>query len=108
MTANGTYRNFLDLTDFEGDELRAILDTSRKIKSSRNGVHRGQGPLAGKVLAMIFGTTIDPYAHFLRCRHARAWRRDLDADRCGNASSAAERDNRRYRRRFCRVSSTRS
>ena len=51
MTANGTYRNFLDLTDFEGDELRAILDTSRKIKSSRNGVHRGQGPLAGKVLA---------------------------------------------------------
>ena len=34
MTANGTYRNFLDLTDFEGDELRAILDTSRKIKFS--------------------------------------------------------------------------
>ena len=54
MTANGSYRNFLDLTDFEGDDLRAILATSRKIKAERNGVHRGVGPLAGKVLAMIF------------------------------------------------------
>ena len=54
MTANGSYRNFLDLTDFEGDDLRAILETSRKIKAGRDGVRRGEGPLAGKVLAMIF------------------------------------------------------
>ncbi|MBG6206967.1 ornithine carbamoyltransferase [Labrenzia sp. EL_126] len=54
MTANGAYRNFLDLTDFEGDDLRGILDIARKIKASRDGVRRGEGPLAGKVLAMIF------------------------------------------------------
>jgi ornithine carbamoyltransferase len=54
MTANAPYRNFLDLTDFEGDELRAILDTGKKIKAGRDGVRRGEGPLAGKVLAMIF------------------------------------------------------
>ena len=46
MTANGSYRNFLDLTDFEGGDLRAILDTARKIKASRDGVRRGEGPLA--------------------------------------------------------------
>lgn len=47
-------RHFLDLTDFEGDELRAILDLGRKLKGERNGVRRGEGPLAGKVLAMVF------------------------------------------------------
>ncbi|WP_439528260.1 ornithine carbamoyltransferase [Pannonibacter sp.] len=47
-------RHFLDLTDFEGDELRAILDLGRKLKRERNGVRRGEGPLAGKVLAMVF------------------------------------------------------
>ncbi|MEL7528812.1 MAG: ornithine carbamoyltransferase, partial [Pseudomonadota bacterium] len=54
MTVNGSYRNFLDLTQFEGDELRAILQTAKKIKAARNGVRPGEGPLAGKVLAMIF------------------------------------------------------
>ncbi|MFN4009487.1 MAG: ornithine carbamoyltransferase [Pannonibacter sp.] len=47
-------RHFLDLTDFEGDELRAILDLGRKLKRERNGVRRSEGPLAGKVLAMVF------------------------------------------------------
>ncbi len=54
MTANGAYKNFLDLTQFEGDDLRAILETGKKIKATRDGVRRGEGPLAGKVLAMIF------------------------------------------------------
>lgn len=54
MSMNGMARHFLDLTEFDGDELRGILDASKKIKKSRNGVHRGQGPLAGKVLAMVF------------------------------------------------------
>ena len=48
MTANGAYRNFLDLTDFEGDELREILSTARRIKESRNGVRRGEGPIPGR------------------------------------------------------------
>ncbi|WP_150524367.1 ornithine carbamoyltransferase [Roseibium sediminis] len=54
MNANGELRHFLDLTEFGGDELRAILDLGKQIKKTRNGVHRGQGPLAGKVLAMVF------------------------------------------------------
>ncbi|MBO6758404.1 MAG: ornithine carbamoyltransferase [Roseibium sp.] len=54
MTENGNLRHFLDLTEFGGDDLRSILDVSKKIKQSRDGVHRGKGPLAGKVLAMIF------------------------------------------------------
>lgn len=51
---NGTSRHFLDLTEFGADELRHILDGAKRIKSTRDGVHRGKGPLAGKVLAMIF------------------------------------------------------
>lgn len=54
MTNNGMSRNFLDLTDFGGDELRAILTASKQIKKTRAGVRRGEGLLAGKVLAMIF------------------------------------------------------
>ncbi|MEP3303870.1 MAG: ornithine carbamoyltransferase, partial [Roseibium sp.] len=54
MTSTGLSRNFLDLTEVSSDELRHILDASKRIKSERNGVHRGVGPLAGKVLAMIF------------------------------------------------------
>lgn len=54
MTANGVSRHFLDLTAFVGGDLREILDLSRKIKSERKGVRPGEGPLAGKVLAMIF------------------------------------------------------
>ena len=54
MTNNDMSRNFLDLTDFGGDELRAILTASKQIKKTRAGVRRGEGILAGKVLAMIF------------------------------------------------------
>lgn len=54
MTSNGMSRNFLDLTDFGGDELRAILSASKQIKKTRVGVRRGEGILAGKVLAMVF------------------------------------------------------
>jgi len=54
VSIHGKARHFLDLTQFGGDELRTILDASKRIKSTRNGVRRGEGPLAGKVLAMIF------------------------------------------------------
>jgi ornithine carbamoyltransferase len=47
-------RHFLDLTEIPSDELRRILDAARRLKSARDGVHEGRGPLAGKVLAMIF------------------------------------------------------
>ena len=53
MTA--AYRNFLDLIDIPASELRAILDNSRAMKAAlKAGRSRGEGPLAGKVLAMIF------------------------------------------------------
>ena len=54
MTMNGTARHFLDLTAFNGDELRHILEISKRLKQGRNGVGRPDGPLAGKVLAMVF------------------------------------------------------
>ncbi len=54
MTLLPDQRHFLDLTEVSSAELRRILDAARKLKSERNGAHRGQGPLAGKVLAMIF------------------------------------------------------
>lgn len=54
MTTASGKRDFLDLTEIGADELRAILDESRRLKAVRNGARRGQGPLAGKVLAMIF------------------------------------------------------
>ena len=54
MSTNGAARHFLDLTEFEGAELRGILDLARTLKTNRNGVRRGEGPLAGKVLAMVF------------------------------------------------------
>ena len=47
-------RHFLDLTDVSGAELRAIMEESKRLKSVRNGAFANQGPLAGKVLAMIF------------------------------------------------------
>lgn len=49
-------RHFLDLTEMETDELRAILDGSRRIKDARGDIRiiRGEGLLAGKVLAMVF------------------------------------------------------
>lgn len=54
MSRNGNARHFLDLTEFDGDQLRAILERGKQLKAVRNGVRRGEGPLAGKVLAMIF------------------------------------------------------
>lgn len=49
-------RHFLDLTELETEELRAILAGSQRIKDARDGVRvrRGEGLLAGKVLAMVF------------------------------------------------------
>ena len=48
-------RHFLDLTDVETEELRAILDGSLRMKRARGPVRvSGAGPLAGRVLAMIF------------------------------------------------------
>lgn len=47
-------RHFLDLTDFSGAELRAVMDEAKRLKAERRGALRGHGPLAGKVLAMIF------------------------------------------------------
>ena len=49
-----TPKHFLDLTDLSGDELRSILARARDLKSKVNGCRPGVGPLAGKVLAMIF------------------------------------------------------
>ena len=44
-------RHFLDLKDFSGAELRAMLDTAAQFKRTRRS---GKKPLAGKTLAMIF------------------------------------------------------
>lgn len=49
-----TGRSFIDLTDFSRSELQAILKASHAMKADNPGVRAGQGPLAGKVLAMIF------------------------------------------------------
>ena len=46
--------HFLDLTDFTGVQLRTVMDEAKRLKSVRNGAFANQGPLAGKVLAMIF------------------------------------------------------
>jgi ornithine carbamoyltransferase len=48
-------RHFLDLSDFTGAELRAMLDAGLAIKSRRRTpADAGDKPLAGKVVAMIF------------------------------------------------------
>jgi ornithine carbamoyltransferase len=44
-------RHFLDLKDFSGTELRAMLDAAARFKRTRRG---GNKPLAGKTLALIF------------------------------------------------------
>jgi ornithine carbamoyltransferase len=51
----GEYRNFLDLVDIPARELRAIIDNSIAMKArlKRDRSH-ADGPLAGKILAMIF------------------------------------------------------
>lgn len=51
---SSTTRHFLDLSEVSAEDLRLILDISRKLKRER-GIMRGtKGPLAGRVLAMIF------------------------------------------------------
>ncbi|MGI6246426.1 MAG: ornithine carbamoyltransferase [Pseudochelatococcus sp.] len=48
-------RHFLDLGDFSGEEVRAVLDLGAAIKAGRvKGGPQASRPLAGKVLAMIF------------------------------------------------------
>lgn len=48
-------RNFLDLTDFTGEQLRHILDISARLKAARRrGERAASRPLVGKSLAMIF------------------------------------------------------
>ncbi len=46
-------KHFIDLGDFAGAELKAILDRSRELKKVRR-TPAAEKPLAGKVLAMIF------------------------------------------------------
>ena len=53
--AAGAIRHFLDLKDFSGAELRALLESSAAIKGRRRkGVRAEERPLVGKVLAMVF------------------------------------------------------
>ncbi|MCX5497766.1 ornithine carbamoyltransferase [Kaistia dalseonensis] len=47
-------RHFLDLTDFDSETLRTVMDGAKRLKASRDGARDGVGPLAGKVLALIF------------------------------------------------------
>lgn len=47
-------RHFLDLSDFDSATLQGILDRARALRSTRNGARDGVGPLAGKVLALVF------------------------------------------------------
>ncbi len=54
MTVMSNPQHFLDISDFSSDDLRKIMEGAKQIKATRNGVHRGQGPMAGKVLAMVF------------------------------------------------------
>lgn len=55
MTARPTPRHFLDLTEVDARELRAILEAAKRIKARRRkGVRSDVRPLEGKVLAMVF------------------------------------------------------
>ena len=47
-------RHFLDLIDIAPGELRAIIDGSRAMKTRGDRARRTDGPIAGKMLAMIF------------------------------------------------------
>ena len=54
MTLAPDNKHFLDLTEVSSADLRKILDASRRMKSEPRRIRRGEGPLAGKMLAMIF------------------------------------------------------
>jgi ornithine carbamoyltransferase len=48
-------RHFLDLSDFSGQELRGLLDSSAALKRHRRkGAVASERPLTGKMLAMVF------------------------------------------------------
>ena len=48
-------KHFLDLSDFNGDEIRTVLDKAKAIKAARKkGELAKERPLVGKTLAMIF------------------------------------------------------
>ncbi|WP_336802050.1 ornithine carbamoyltransferase [Kaistia sp. MMO-174] len=47
-------RHFLDLTEFDSATLRQIMDGAKRLKAVRDGARDGVGPLAGKVLALVF------------------------------------------------------
>lgn len=51
-------RHFLDLNEFSGAELRAMLDVAKRLKADRKGHPRGlpdaKAPLAGRMVALIF------------------------------------------------------
>jgi ornithine carbamoyltransferase len=48
-------RDFLDLADFSGSELRSMLELAKTIKSRRRTAQDGQyRSLAGKKIAMVF------------------------------------------------------
>jgi ornithine carbamoyltransferase len=50
---SGLVRHFLDLIDIAPTELRGMIDAGRAMKQARRHV-AAEGPLAGKVVAMIF------------------------------------------------------
>ncbi len=47
-------RHFLDIADLDSATLRGIADTARSLKATVDGARDGVGPLAGKVVALIF------------------------------------------------------
>jgi len=47
-------RHFLDLADFDSATLNGILDRARALREARDGARDGVGPMAGKVLALVF------------------------------------------------------
>jgi ornithine carbamoyltransferase len=55
---NNMPRHFLDISDHDGDTLRAMINDAKKRKAARLGLPKGvpdaDRPLDGKVLAMIF------------------------------------------------------
>ena len=54
MTLMNGERHFLDLTDVPAQEMRRILDASRRWKDARKAGAAVEKPLAGRTLAMIF------------------------------------------------------
>ena len=65
-------RHFIDLADFDGATLRAMLDDAKARKQARAGMPRGMPDAdrrsKGHVLALIFDKPFDAHAHLLRHR----------------------------------------